>query len=121
MFGITAALPYIASGTVRPIAVMTADRHPDLPDLPAVKELIPSFGGVFSWHGLLAPAGTPKPVIDRLNRAMADYLRSPEGLAQMKSIGAEAVGSPPEQLGELIGSESALWAGVIRDAKLTME
>src|SRR5262245_10640415 len=51
VFGITAALPYITSGKVRPIAVMTAERYPDLPELPAVKELIPSFGGVNSWHG----------------------------------------------------------------------
>jgi tripartite-type tricarboxylate transporter receptor subunit TctC len=121
VFGITAALPYIQGGKVRPIAVMTWDRYPELPDLPAVRELIPSFGGVFSWHGLMVPAGTPKPIIDKLNRAMADYLRSPEGIAQMKSIGSEAVGSSPEKLGELIRDESALWAGVIRDAKLTLE
>jgi tripartite-type tricarboxylate transporter receptor subunit TctC len=69
----------------------------------------------------MVPAGTPKPIIDKLNRAMADYLRSPEGIAQMKSIGSEAVGSSPEKLGELIRDESALWAGVIRDAKLTLE
>jgi tripartite-type tricarboxylate transporter receptor subunit TctC len=83
--------------------------------------LIPSFGGVFSWHGLMVPAGTPKPIVDKLNRAMADYLRSAEGIAQIKSIGSEPVGSTPEQLGDLIRSESALWAGVIRDAKLTLE
>jgi tripartite-type tricarboxylate transporter receptor subunit TctC len=121
VFGITAALPYIQGGKVRPIAVMTAERYPELPNLPAVRELIPSFGGVFSWHGLMVPAGTPKPVIDKLNRAMADYLRSAEGIAQIKSIGSEPVGSAPEQLGELIQSESALWASVIRDAKLTLE
>jgi tripartite-type tricarboxylate transporter receptor subunit TctC len=121
VFGITAALPYIQGGKVRPIAVMTAERYPELPDLPAVRELIPSFGGVFSWHGLMVPAGTPKPIVDKLNRAMADYLRSAEGIAQIKSIGSEPVGSTPEQLGDLIRSESALWAGVIRDAKLTLE
>jgi putative tricarboxylic transport membrane protein len=121
VFGITAALPYIRTGTVRPLAVMTAERYPDLPDLPAVVELIPSFGGVFSWHGLLAPAGTPKPIIDKLNTSLADYLHAPEGIAQMKMIGAEAVGSSPERLAELIRYESALWAEVIRAADLTIQ
>ncbi len=121
VFGITAALPYIKSGSVRPIAVMTAERYPDMPELPAVKELIPSFGGVFSWHGILVPAGTPKPIIDKLNRAMADYLHSAEGIAQMKAIGAEAVGSTPERLAELIKYESALWAEVIRTGNLTIQ
>ena len=121
VFGIAAALPYIKSGNVRPIAVMTAERYPDLPELPAVKELIPSFGGVFSWHGILAPAGTPKPIIDKLNRAMADYLHSAEGIAQMKAVGAEAVGSTPERLAELIKYESALWADVIKAANLTIQ
>jgi tripartite-type tricarboxylate transporter receptor subunit TctC len=121
VFGITAALPYIKGGNARPLAVMTAERYPDLPDLPAVKELIPSFGGVSSWHGLLVPAGTPKPIIAKLNQAMADYLRSPEGISQMKTLGAEAVGSTPEALDALIKYESALWAEVIKTANLTIQ
>jgi putative tricarboxylic transport membrane protein len=121
VFGITAALPYIKSGTVRPIAVMTAERYPDLPELPAVKELIPSFGGVASWHGILVPAATPKAIVAKLNQAMADYLHSPEGIAQMKTIGAEAVGSTPDALDALIKYESALWAEVIRTGNLTIQ
>lgn len=121
VFGITAALPYIKSGTVRPIAVMTAERYPDLPELPAVKELIPSFGGVSSWHGILVPSATPRPIVAKLNQAMADYLHSPEGIAQMKAIGAEAVGSTPEALDALIKYESALWAEVIKTGNLTIQ
>jgi tripartite-type tricarboxylate transporter receptor subunit TctC len=121
VFGITAALPYIQSGSVRPIAVFTAERYPDLPDLPAANELIPSIGGVFSWHGIMVPAGTPKAIIDKLNRAMADYLHSAEGIAHMKTLGAEAVGSTPERLAEQIKTESALWADVIKSANLTLQ
>jgi tripartite-type tricarboxylate transporter receptor subunit TctC len=121
VFGITAALPYIKSGIVRPIAVMTAERYPDLPELPAVKELIPGFGGVNSWHGILVPAATPKAIVSKLNQAMAAYLHSPEGIAQMKTIGAEAVGSTPEALDALIKYESALWAEVIKTANLTIQ
>ena len=121
VFGITAALPYIKAGTVRPIAVMTAERYPDLPKLPAVRELVPDFGGVFSWHGLLAPAATPRPIVSKLHAAMADYLHSAQGIEQMKTIGAEAVGSSPEQFGELIRKESALWADVISRARLQIQ
>jgi len=121
VFGITAALPYIKGGSVTPLAVMTAERYLELPDLPAVKELIPDFGGVSSWHGILAPSATPKPIIDRLNAALADYLHSPEGVTQMKSIGAEAVGSTPEAFAEQIRYESALWAEVIRSANLVIQ
>ena len=121
VFGITAALPYIKGGGVTPLAVMTAERYPELPDLPAVKELIPDFGGVSSWHGILAPAATPRPIIERLNAALADYLHSPEGVTQMKSIGAEAVGSTPEAFAEQIRYESALWAEVIRSANLVIQ
>jgi len=121
VFGITAALPYIRGGNARPIAVMTAERYADLPDLPAVKELIPSFGGVTSWHGLLVPAATPRPIVAKLNQAMADYLHSAKGIAQMKTLGAEAVGSTPEALDALIKYESALWAEVIKSTNLTIE
>jgi len=121
VFGITAALPYIKAGTVRPIAVMTAERYPDLPELPAVREVVLDFGGVFSWHGLLVPAATPRPIVSKLNAAMADYLHSAEGIAQMKMIGAEAVGSSPERLAELIRYESGLWADVIDRAQLQIQ
>ena len=121
VFGITAALPYIKGGSVTPLAVMTAERYPELPELPAVKELIPSFGGVSSWHGILAPAGTPTSIVERLNAALADYLHSPEGVTQMKSIGAEAVGSTPQAFAEQIRYESALWAEVIRSANLVIQ
>jgi len=121
VFGITAALPYIKAGTVRPIAVMTAERYPELPELPAVRELVPDFGGVFSWHGLLAPAATPRPIVSKLHAAMADYLHSAQGIEQMKTIGAEAVGSTPERLAELIRYESALWADVIKRANLQIQ
>lgn len=95
--------------------------YAELPDLPAIRELIPSFGGVFSWHGILVPAGGAKPIIDKLNRAMADYLRSPEGITQMKSIGAGAVGSAPQRMAEQVRDECALWIDVIGSANLTIQ
>jgi tripartite-type tricarboxylate transporter receptor subunit TctC len=115
-------VPYVVERDLAPVGIVaTAERYPDMPDLPAVMELLPSFGGVFLWHGILAPAGTPKPAIDKVNKAMADYLHSPDGIAQMKTLGAEAVGSTPERLAELIKYESSLWAEVIKSANLQID
>jgi tripartite-type tricarboxylate transporter receptor subunit TctC len=76
---------------------------------------------VFSWHGILVPAGGAKPIIDKLNRAMADYPRSPDGITQMKNIGAGAVGSAPQRMAEQIRDECALWIDAIRCANLTIQ
>jgi tripartite-type tricarboxylate transporter receptor subunit TctC len=75
---------------------------------------------VFSWQHP-GPAGGAKPIIDKLNRAMADYLRSPEGITRMKSIGVGAVGSAPQRMAEQIRDECALWIDVIRSANLTIQ
>jgi tripartite-type tricarboxylate transporter receptor subunit TctC len=92
---------------------------PSCPTCRAVRE--PKLRRLFSWHGILVLAGGAKPIIDKLNRAMAGYLRRPEGITQMKSIGAGAVGSTPQRMAEQIRDESALWIDVIRTANLTMQ
>ena len=66
--------------------------------------------------GVFAAAGTPKPIVDRLNRAMVAAIRKPELQEKMAKLGAEAVGSTPEEFGEVVRSEQAKWAKVIREA-----
>jgi tripartite-type tricarboxylate transporter receptor subunit TctC len=119
VFGITAALPYIQGGKVRPIAVMTAERYPELPDLPAVRELIPSFGGVFSWHGLMVPAGTPKPIVDKLYGAIAQAVAAPEVKEKLKAIGSEVMPmASPDAFPPFLKSELDRWGEVVRAAGL---
>jgi tripartite-type tricarboxylate transporter receptor subunit TctC len=112
-FGTTpAVLPHAQGGKIRIIALAEARRDPDMPDVPTVAETVP---GVVTgtWLGLFAPAGTPQPIIDKLNKAAVDALKRPDVIAKMKTQGAKPVGSTPAELTALVKSEYAHWEKVI--------
>src|SRR5262245_51235791 len=112
-FGTTpAVLPQAAAGSIRIVALAEAKRSPDMPDVPTIAETVP---GVVTatWVGVFAPAGTPKAIIERLNKIIVDALRRPDILEKLKQQGAIAVGSTPEQLGERITAELASWGQII--------
>lgn len=109
-------LPLIQAGNLRPIAVTSAQRMPDLPDVPTVAETIPGFE-VTVINYVCVRSGTPRPIIDRLNQALVRVLASPELRARMVAAGSSPpVSSTPEELGEMLRSESAKWGEVIRRA-----
>ena len=97
-------------GAVRIVAVAEGKRYGDLPDVPTIAETLP---GVIwdAWYGLLAPAGTPKAAIDRLNQATVRALKVPETIAKFRQQGAVPVGSTPEEFRS--GSPSS-WIGGAR-------
>ena len=99
------------AGKVRPLAVGGAKRSPDLPEVPTLSEAgVPGYEAS-SWTGVIAPAGVPRPIIDRLNAAV----NAAVGGSVFKSrFGDEAGGGTPEEFGELIRRDSARWADVIR-------
>jgi tripartite-type tricarboxylate transporter receptor subunit TctC len=108
------ALPHLASGQLRGLAVTSPKRSPAAPDLPTMIEAgVPDFQAMV-WQGFSAPAGTPRPIIDRLNAAMRQALQAPEVTARFKELGAEPVGSTPEAFDALIRSELGAWADVVR-------
>jgi tripartite-type tricarboxylate transporter receptor subunit TctC len=108
------ALPHLASGQLRGLAVTSPKRSPAAPDLPTMIEAgVPDFQAMV-WQGFSAPAGTPRPIIDRLNAAMRQALQAPEVTARFKELGAEPVGSAPEAFDALIRSELGVWADVVR-------
>jgi len=112
-FGTTpAVLPQAAAGTIRMLALVEAKRSPDLPDLPTVAETVP---GVVTatWVGMFAPAGTPKPIVDRLNSIVVDALKRPEIIAQLKQQGATPVGDTPDQLSARMKNEIENWSRII--------
>ena len=112
------ALPHIKAGKLRPLAVTTAQRVPMLPDVPTTAEAgLPTFE-VNSMFGLLAPAGTPKPVIDRLNSELARILQRPEVRERLLQQGAFATSTSPEEAARRIRSEITMWAKVINDANV---
>jgi tripartite-type tricarboxylate transporter receptor subunit TctC len=118
--GTAVAMPQIKAGRLRPIAVMGAKRIPGLPDVPSVAEEFPGFDAP-GWVGVLVPAGTPKPIIDRLNRELNDALASPEIQQRIADMLLEPAGGKPEEFGAFIRSQSERWGKVIRQAGITVE
>jgi tripartite-type tricarboxylate transporter receptor subunit TctC len=113
---VPAALPHIRGSKLRPLAVTTAQRVPMLPDVPTMAEArLPDFE-VSSTFGILAPASTPKPIIERLNSELAKILQLPDVKEKLLQQGAFATSTTPEQAAQRIHSEIAMWAKVIKEA-----
>jgi tripartite-type tricarboxylate transporter receptor subunit TctC len=115
MFAVMQPLqPQIQAGKLRAIAVTTAKRFPLLPDLPAIAESgYPGFEAL-AWNGVMVPAGTPKPVIAKLNAEINAILKQPDVVAKMNAQGFDLIGGTPDDLGSLIRRETDTWAPVIK-------
>ncbi|MBP6854447.1 MAG: tripartite tricarboxylate transporter substrate binding protein [Rhodoferax sp.] len=114
----TAVLANIKAGKLRAIATTGPQRWPGLPDVPTVAEQgVPGYD-VRSWAGLMAPAGTPRAVIDRVNAETLKALQIPAVKARLEEMGGEARGSTPEEMKALVTSELARWTQVVADAKI---
>ena len=105
-------LPHVANGSIRMIAAAEAKRLADYPGLPTINETIPGVINV-GWNGLLAPAGTPTPIIDKLTAATVDALKKPDVVAKMKLQGLTPISDTPAQFAKLISDEIAYWGKVI--------
>jgi tripartite-type tricarboxylate transporter receptor subunit TctC len=113
--------PHIRSGKLRALATGGPKRSPVFPDLPTVAEAgVPGYEGV-NWWGVLAPAGTPKPVVDKLSRDIAAALASPELQKQFETEGAEVVQMGPDEFGKFLAAEMTKWERVVKEAKIKAE
>src|SRR5881296_4203000 len=118
VIGLPAAAPHIKSGRLRALGVIAPQRLPALPEVPTVAEAgLPDFE-VTTWYGVLAPAGTPRPVVARLNGELAKILYSPDMKDKLNAIGTEPVTSTPEEFAAYLRQETAKWADVVRKAGL---
>src|SRR5499427_5490764 len=106
------ALPQAQAGAIRVIAAAEKTRLPELPDTPTIDETVPGVINV-GWNGLLAPAGTPAPIIDKLNAAAVAALKMPDIIAKMKLQGLHPLRSTPVEFASLLVSEVDHWAKVI--------
>lgn len=119
--GIVSALAHVKAGRLRGLAVSGARRMSALPDLPTVAEAgVPGFA-VSQWYAVLAPAGTPRAVVERLNREINAALGNAEVARRIAAEGSEAVGSTPRELAAHIEAERARWARVIKEAGIRAE
>lgn len=117
---ITSALPHIQSGKLRALGVTTAKRSSTLPNVPTLAEAgVPGYE-VSPWFAVFMPAGTPKPVIAKLNAALLEAMKQPEVRSRFASIGAEPIGSTPDELAAHLARESARWSKLIVERGITM-
>ena len=114
--GIPAAAPHIRAGKLRALAVVAPQRSSALPDVPTVAEAGLKDFEVTTWYGILAPAGTPQPVVRRLNAELVKVMHAPEMKEKLTATGTEPLTSTPEEFAAYIKREIAKWGDVIRKA-----
>ena len=115
-----AAIGFIKDGKLRALAVTSRERSAQLPDVPSASEVLPGFENA-GWFGLMAPAGTPRDVIDKIYRDSARVLRSEDFRAKLAQQGMVPVGNSPSDFGAAIREESARWAKVVQQRGLAQQ
>jgi len=118
---LVALMPHFKSGKLRPLAVSTLKRNPQLPDVPTLSESgVKGFEAV-AWFGMVAPPGTPKDVIYKLNTEIVKALNTPELRQRLTDGGSEVIANSPEEADRFLKSEIAKWGKVVKAAKITAE
>jgi tripartite-type tricarboxylate transporter receptor subunit TctC len=118
---IAAALPYVKSGRLRPLAVTTPKRMPSAPDIPTVAESgVPGYEAL-QWYGLIGPKGLPSPIVARLNGEMMKVLATKEAAEQLQNDGMLPAGGTPDQFMAAIRQEIQMWRKVATDVGLKAE
>ena len=118
---VPAVMPHHRSGSVRIVAVSSPERLPSLPDVPTFVELGYSSMAFHGWFGLVAPAATPAPIIDRLAQSVALTSRDPGYRAAIEATGQQVVGNTPEEFASLIATETAEWRAVIEPLNISLD
>ncbi len=114
-------LPHIKAGKMKVIGVSGLQRSVLLPETPTVAEAgVPGFE-VNVWFGMQVPAGTPRPIVDKLNRDIVTLLKDPDVVQRFRAQGVEVVASTPEQFSTLVRSEVTKWTQLIKDANIRIE
>ena len=113
--GVPNVLPNVASGKLRALAVTTSTRYAEMPDVPTIAEAgVPGYDATI-WLGLIAPANTPREIVQKLNADITRILSTPEAKKLMASAGVDVATSTPEQFGQLMQSELDRWGKVVRE------
>ncbi|MNT15395.1 Tripartite tricarboxylate transporter family receptor [compost metagenome] len=113
---VAGVLPFIRSGQVKVLGATSLKRVPVLPDVPTLDESGLKGFEVVSWGGIVVPAGAPKPVIDKLNAAIAKALRDPAVLKLNETLSVDATPSTPEQFASLIATEIPRWGAMVKQS-----
>ncbi len=115
------AIPFVKAGKLRALAIADGRRSSEMPDLPTIAESgVPGYQATI-WSGMLAPAATPAPIVERLNRQVVKVVRAPEFRARLLELGAESVGSTSAEWGAFLCAEILKWQKIARQANMKAE
>ncbi len=114
----TTAMPHVAAHTLRALAVSRIKRSSLFPDLPTMDQAGITGFNLDAWAGLVAPAGTPPDVVDKLNKTLRPVIESPEVQAKFKNVGFEGFSSTPDELGDYIKAQLVEWKKMVTDANI---
>ncbi len=114
----TTAMPHVAAGTLRALAVTRIKRSSLFPELPTMDEAGITGFNLDAWAGLVAPAGTPPEIVAKLNGALRKIIDSPDVQAKFKNVGFEGFSSTPEELGDFIKVQLGVWGKMVKDANI---
>jgi tripartite-type tricarboxylate transporter receptor subunit TctC len=117
---LTASIPHVRSGKLRALGVTSTKRSTQLPEVPAIAEVVPGYQAVI-WNAALAPVGTPKAILDRLSKDIAAAMRAPEASERYRALGAETIGSSPEEFRRFLHAEIEINGRVIKAGGLKAE
>ncbi len=117
---LAAAINFIQQGKLRALAVTSKQRSPQLPNVPAIAETLPGFENL-GWFGLMAPAGTPKEIIDKVYRDTAKALAVADVKSRLEGLGMAPVGNTPAEFTKAISDETGRWAKIVRERKLQID
>jgi tripartite-type tricarboxylate transporter receptor subunit TctC len=118
---ISALMPNVENGKLRPIAITGAKRSPVVPDIPTIAELGYPGYEVLTWFGIVGPAGMPKAIVDRINKEISAALATPAVKQQMLKMGFEIVPNTPEEFHKYLVQETTKWRSLIRELNLKAE
>ncbi|WP_198299203.1 Bug family tripartite tricarboxylate transporter substrate binding protein [Bordetella genomosp. 13] len=115
------SLGFIREGKLKALAVTSKARSDQLPDVPTVAETLKPGFEIGAWQGVVVPAGTPQPIVDKLNAEIRRALQSPEMLKQLKAQGAQPLGSSPKEYADYIRAETQRWGEIVRAANVRLD
>jgi tripartite-type tricarboxylate transporter receptor subunit TctC len=113
--------PQVAAGKLRMLGIASQKRSRLMPETPTIAEMgLPDYEGIL-WIGMVAPAGTPKPIIEKLAAANARAVRAPEVIEKLQNIGVDPVGGTTDEFAKLIARELPQWRDLVRAANITLQ
>lgn len=113
-------LPHVSAGKLKVLGFIDKDRHPDFPDVPTVREVYPEMTTI-SWFGVFAPAGTPQPIVRKMNAAMAKIASTTEMKAHLLKFATRAAHTTPEEFADILKRDYAGYGELIKQYKITLD